>query len=209
MKTFKLIILALFIITGANAQVLSPKAKAKAEKKAKAEAKMYQKKGFKSANSSLSLYDLLVSYYQHSLLEISNHNRVYISSQSKATKMTQKEALEEATQKAKNRIPSLMAMYFNSWVSVDERTSLKEKSKITKAINKVNKNFNKQLQNLKPDFTYQLIRSKNNKLNAHVRILYDQKKTRNIYKSLIIQYLVENKDFDSKEIKALLTFKSK
>jgi len=59
------------------------------------------------------------------------------------------------------------------------------KNKIN-AVNKVAEDFSLELQEIKPDYSYKLIRPKKKKNNAHVRVLYNQEKLRNIYKKKII-----------------------
>ena len=69
-------------------------------------------------------------------------------------------------------------------VSVDERTNEEGKNKIINEVNKVAEDFSLELQ-IKPDYSYKLIRPKKKKNNAHVRVLYNQEKLRNIYKKKI------------------------
>ncbi len=207
MKTFSTLILLIMLGTGSFAQSgLSSSAKAKAVKKAAAEAKMYNSKGFKTYKSNQSIENMLKDYYEQSYRETSPGERVYISSQGMAKTASAVTAFQKATAQANRRIPGLLQMYFNSWISADKRTTEKQKAALISAVNKSGKTLEQMVAKQTPDKMYRLLKEKSGKYQAVVRLLYNQQKLRNLARNEIIKTAKEQTNLTESNIRKYLHF---
>ncbi len=205
-KILSFILLMLFSGVVMSQGILSAAATKRAQKKAMAEAKMYHKKGFKPYHTKQSIQAMLFDYYKLAYTEKKPGIRVYVQGQGMSTGKDTPAAIAHGIQDANKSIPGLLSMYFNSWASVDSRTTDKEKSKITDAVNTVAKSFKNQLPHLKYYKIYEMVRPKKGKYQSIVRILYNQEMLRTNFRRFIKKELQHTTQWNEKRIDALLHF---
>lgn len=205
-KNLSFILLLLFSNSMMSQGILSSVATKRAQKKSIAEAKMYHKKGFKPYHTKQSLQALLFDYYTLAYTEKRPGVRVYVQGQGMGTGKDAPTAIAHGIQDANKSIPGLLSMYFNSWSSVDRRTTDQEKSKITNAVNTVAQSFKGQLPHLKYYKIYEMVRPKKGKYQAVVRILYNQEMLQTNFRRLIKKKLQQTTQWNEKRIDTLLHF---
>ncbi len=182
-------------------------AKSKAVKKAKAEAAMYSKKGFIPYKTSMNMYNLILDYYKNSFLETANGDRIYIYHQGIATGNNIESAVAKATLKAKQAVPGIAAMYFNSWASGDNRTTAEEKKDITYAVNKVAEDLKENPEKIKCEKVYRMVKTKKGKYQAVVRVLCNKKKSvYPLFRKNIVNILVSTKGWNRQKADRVLHF---
>jgi hypothetical protein len=207
MKTqFSLALIILFGLNCFGQEQLPSALQAKAAKKALAEAKMYHSKGFAAFKTNLSLNDLLKDYYEQSYREIAPGERVFINTQGLARASSVSAAFQNAKEQAIRRIPALLQLYFNSWISVDKRSSDKEKAKLIDAVNASGKALEKMVSEQNPDKIYRLLKEKSGKYQAVIRLLYKQEKLRNLAREKIVKIAGESSAMSEDSIRAYLQF---
>ena len=202
-------IFILVILIGANGfgqGHLSHASQAKAAKKASAEAKMYHSKGFTAYKTGLSISDLLKDYYEQSFRETSPGEKIYINTQGVAKANTAAAAFQNAKEQATRRVPGLLQMYFNSWISVDKRTTDKEKSVLTDAVNKSGKALANMVNAQTPDKAYRLLKEKSGKYQAVIRLLYSQQKLRDLARKELVKTAKEHSNMPESKVREYLHF---